>query len=164
MGLDMYLTKKTFIGANYEHMGVGGTIDITIKDSPVNIKFNRVKSVSEHVGYWRKANQIHNWFVENVQGGEDDCREHSVTRQDFETLLECVNIVLNAKGTPEESSVIENTLPPTEGFFFGSTNIDSWYWEDLELTKEILSDVLAEIDEDSKNPNVWVDYYYSSSW
>jgi hypothetical protein len=164
MGLDMYLTKKTYIGANYEHRGVSGKIDITIKDSPININFNRVRSISEQVGYWRKANQIHNWFVDNVQNGEDDCREHSVIREDFHNLLETVNLVLNAKGTPEESSVIADNLPPTEGFFFGSTEIDEWYWTDLELTKQTVSDVLAEMDEDSKNPDMWADYYYSSSW
>jgi hypothetical protein len=164
MGLDMYLTKKTYIGANYEHRGVSGKIDITIKDSPININFNRVRSISEQVGYWRKANQIHNWFVDNVQNGEDDCREHSVIREDFENLLKSVNLVLNAKGTPEESSVIADNLPPTDGFFFGSTEIDEWYWTDLELTKQIVSDVLAEMDEDSKNPDMWADYYYSSSW
>jgi hypothetical protein len=164
MGLDMYLTKKTFIGANYEHRGVSGKIDLTIKDSPVNINFNRVSYISENVGYWRKANQIHNWFVYNVQNGEDDCREYMVSRQDFENLLETINLVLNAKGTPEESSVIKEHLSPTEGFFFGSTQIDEWYWEDLETTKQIVSDVLAEMDEDGKNPDSWVDYYYTSSW
>ena len=164
MGLDMYLTKKTFIGANYEHRGVSGKIDLTIKDSPVNINFNRVSYISENVGYWRKANQIHNWFVYNVQNGEDDCREYMVSRQDFENLLETINLVLNAKGTPEESSLIKEHLSPTEGFFFGSTQIDEWYWEDLETTKQIVSDVLAEMDEDGKNPDSWVDYYYTSSW
>ena len=164
MGLDMYLTKKTFIGANYEHRGVSGKIDLTIKDSPVNINFNRVSYISENVGYWRKANQIHNWFVYNVQNGEDDCREYMVSRQDFENLLEIINLILNAKGTPEESSVIKEHLSPTEGFFFGSTQIDEWYWEDLETTKQIVSDVLVEMDEDAKNPDSWVDYYYTSSW
>ena len=164
MGLDMYLTKKTFIGANYEHRGVSGNIDLTIKGSPVNINFNRVSYISEQVGYWRKSNQIHNWFVYNVQNGEDDCREYMVSRQDFENLLETINLVLNAKGTPEESSVIKEHLSPTEGFFFGSTQIDEWYWEDLETTKQIVSDVLAEMDEDGKNPDSWVDYYYTSSW
>lgn len=164
MGLDMYLTKKTFIGANYEHRGVSGKIDLTIKDSPVNINFNRVSYISENVGYWRKANQIHNWFVYNVQNGEDDCREYMVSRQDFENLLETINLVLNVKGTPEESSLIKEHLSPTEGFFFGSTQIDEWYWEDLETTKQIVSDVLAEMDEDGKNPDSWVDYYYTSSW
>ncbi len=164
MGLDMYLTKKTYIGANYEHRGVSGNIDIAIKDSPININFNRVRNVSEDVGYWRKANQIHRWFVENVQDGEDDCGEYTVSRQDFHNLLETVNLVLNAKGTPEESSVIADNLPPTDGFFFGSTQIDEWYWEDLEKTKQIVSDVLAEMDEDSKNDSTWTNYYYSSSW
>ena len=164
MGLDMYLTKKTYIGANYEHRGVSGKIDITIKDSPVNINLNRVSSISEHVGYWRKANQIHRWFVENVQDGEDDCREYNVSRQDFQNLLEVVNTVVASEGTPEESSVIQEILPPSSGFFFGSTEVDSWYWEDLETTKNIVSKILAEMDEDAKNPDVWVDYYYSSSW
>jgi len=164
MGLDMYLTKKTYIGAKYEHRGVNGNIDITIKDSPINVNFNRVSSISEDVGYWRKANQIHRWFVENVQDGEDDCREYSVSRQDFQNLLETVNLVLNAKGTPEESSVIEENLPPREGFFFGSTKIDPYYWDDLEMTKQIVSDVLTEMEEDGKNENAWIDYYYSSSW
>ena len=27
----------------------------------------------EEVGYWRKANAIHGWFVRNVQNGKDDC-------------------------------------------------------------------------------------------
>lgn len=34
----------------------------------------------EDVGYWRKANQIHNWFVQNVQGGEDDCGIYEVSQ------------------------------------------------------------------------------------
>jgi hypothetical protein len=25
-----------------------------------------------YVGYWRKANAIHRWFVEHVQDGNDD--------------------------------------------------------------------------------------------
>lgn len=164
MGLDMYLTKKTFIGANYEHRGVSGKVDLTIKDSPVNINLNRVTYISEEVGYWRKANQIHNWFVQNVQNGEDDCRDHRVSREDLQNLLQTVNLVLNAKGTPEESSIIEENLPPTEGFFFGTTEINEWYWDDLEATKQIVSDVLAEMDIDAKNNESWIDYYYASSW
>lgn len=44
--------------------------------------------IIDQVGYWRKANHIHNWFVENVQDGEDDCRYHGeVTKEDLEELL-----------------------------------------------------------------------------
>jgi hypothetical protein len=80
MGLDMYLTKKTYIGAEYQHRKVAGTVSITINDKPVNIQFNRISEISERVGCWRKANHIHRWFVENVQGGEDDCDEYEINR------------------------------------------------------------------------------------
>lgn len=164
MGLDMYLTKRIYIGAEYEHQKVEGKIDITIKGQPVNINFNRVQTIVEKVGYWRKANQIHNWFVQNVQDGEDDCKEYSVTRDQFQSLLDDVNTVLNAKGTPEEEGAIEDLLPPTEGFFFGSTETDEWYWRDLEDTKKLITEILSEIEEDEKNSQMWVDYYYQSSW
>ena len=164
MGLDMYLTKKTYIGAQYEHIGVKGKIDITIKDTPVNINFNRVQSIVEIVGYWRKSNQIHNWFVQNVQDGEDDCKEYRVSREQFQSLLDDVNAVLSARDTPEEKGAIEDLLPPTSGFFFGSNEIDDWYWGDVENTEHLIESVLAEMDEDAKNSESWVDYYYQSSW
>lgn len=164
MGLDMYLTKRTYVGAEYEFREVGGSIDITIKGEPLNINFNRVQTIIEKIGYWRKANQIHNWFVQNVQDGEDDCMEHRVSREQFQSLLDDVNTVLNARDTPEEKSAIEDLLPPTSGFFFGSNEIDDWYWQDVETTKHLIQSVLDEMDEDEKNSESWVDYYYQSSW
>lgn len=164
MGLDMYLTKRIYIGAEFEHQKVEGKIDLTIKGQPVNINFNRVQTIVERVGYWRKANQIHNWFIDNVQDGEDDCKEYSVSREQFQSLLDDVNTVLNAKGTPDEEGAIEDLLPPKSGFFFGSTEIDEWYWRDLEDTKHLIEKILVEMDEDAKNPESWVDYYYQSSW
>jgi len=164
MGLDMYLTKKTYIGAEYEHREVAGKIDLTIKGQPVNINFNRVQTIVEKVGYWRKANQIHNWFVQNVQNGDDDHGEHSVSREQFQSLLDDINTVLKAKDTPEEEGAIEDLLPPTSGCFFGSTEIDEWYWKDLEDTKDLIEKLLVEMDEDEKNEHLWVDYYYEASW
>jgi len=32
-------------------------------------------------------------------------------------------------------------LPPSEGFFFGSSDIDDYYWQDLEYTVEQLKDI-----------------------
>ena len=54
MGLDMFLIKSKKMK--------GLSLDKFFEDGDF-----------EDVGYWRKANQIHNWFVHNVQGGEDDC-------------------------------------------------------------------------------------------
>jgi len=76
MGLDMYLKKRTYVGANYDHNNVKGSIYLTVgkncKELPIQL--NRVSYIEENVGYWRKANHIHAWFVENVQNGVDDCK------------------------------------------------------------------------------------------
>ena len=164
MGLDMYLVKKTYLGAHHDVSEIKGNIEVTIKGVSANIDFNRVESITERMGYWRKANQIHHWFVENVQGGEDDCGSYRVSKEQFESLLQDVQTVLAAKGTDGESSVITAFLPPHDGFFFGDILISEWYWDDLEHTREIIQTVLTEIERDEKTSHIWTDYHYQSSW
>ena len=52
----------------------------------------------EEVGYWRKANAIHKYFVDTLQDGEDDCRQSFVDKETFEDLHEkCRSIVKSAE-------------------------------------------------------------------
>lgn len=37
---------------------------------------NKIKIIYE-VAYWRKANHIHNWFVQNIQDGIDDLLDYA---------------------------------------------------------------------------------------
>lgn len=141
----MYLTKRVYVGANYEHNQVKGKIEISKNGKPVQVKLNNVSAIVEQVGYWRKANQIHNWFVQNVQDGEDNCAEYYVSIDQLKQLRETCIAALVTKNA--------DLLPPTEGFFFGSTEIDQFYWDDLKETVEILAD----LDENA-------DYYYNASW
>lgn len=52
----------------------------------------------KEIAYWRKANAIHRWFVDNVQNGTDDCHIHNECTQEILkellTLLEKFGIVL----------------------------------------------------------------------
>lgn len=160
----MFLTKKHYIGANNTYRNVTGKIDIKINGVPMNINFNRVSEISEQVGYWRKANQIHNWFVRNVQDGEDDCKEYWVTKEKLQLLLSAVNTVLDSKGTTNESAVTTEWLPPTNGFFFGSQDIDRYYWEDLEYTKNIITEILQSLEDSDEHASVPPGFYYQASW
>src|ERR1700680_333929 len=112
MGLDMYLTKKTYVGANWEHRNVEGKIIITkSKDNePIKINFKRVSYIEEGVGYWRKANQIHKWFVDNVQDGTDDCGTYSVSDEKLQELLSVCKKV--------KESVIMKDGAVTNGYIF----------------------------------------------
>ena len=100
--------------------------------------------------YWRKANQIHKWFVDNVQRGVDDCGDYYVSHEKLQPLLDLVNRAL-AERNP-------TLLSPQGGFFFGSTDIDEWYWQDLKNTKTKLERIFA-LPEMSK-----LSFYYTSSW
>lgn len=86
MGLDMYLTRKVYVGAEYEHRKVTGKVEIKVGKEKLNIDFHKISEISEKVGYWRKANQIHSWFVKNVQDGEDNCQEAYVSKEQLEEL------------------------------------------------------------------------------
>lgn len=103
MGLDMYLTRKIYVGANYEWNNVTGTIDLKRKGTPLPIILNKVIEITQEGIYWRKANAIHKYFVEHVQDGEDDNKEYYVSREDLRELQKiCKEIIdtVKIKNTP----------------------------------------------------------------
>jgi hypothetical protein len=156
MGLDMYLSKKTYV-KQWEHKGDENfQVEVTKKGEPVShIKSERISYVEEEVGYWRKSNQIHNWFVQNVQDGTDDCGTYFVSEEQLEELLELCKKVL------DNNELADELLPSTDGFFFGSTNYDEWYFKDLTNTVEIIETLLSERNEGGYLDG---DLYYRSSW
>lgn len=150
MGLDMYLTRETYF-MRYGDM----QFDL---DFGYNTDPEKVMSITEEVGYWRKCNQIHFWFVENVQDGNDDCGRYNVDISQLEELLDAVNMVL------KDPSKSEHLLPTQAGFFFGSTEYDDYYIDDLVYTKNMLEEIIAKENSLPDLDQIWVSFYYSSSW
>lgn len=186
MGLDMYLYKKHYIGNKWrepkKQVKVRVPKDqegVTFKASP--IKNARVSEITEEVAYWRKANQIHAWFVKNVQDGKDDCGEYYVSKEKLQELLDTCQTVLkasklvkgkvgrgwryeNQKRVPiiedgrliKDPSVAKELLPAQEGFFFGGTDYDDYYLQDIKDTIKALKKLVLEDDASG--------FYYHSSW
>ncbi len=165
MGLDMYLHAKKYVEKiNWQALQNNDELSYDSPEAVFPLWNNIVETAGMkdvavdiygvHVevtcAYWRKANQIHAWFVKNVQGGEDNCGEYYVSHEKLKSLLDLVNKAL-AERDP-------NLLPPQAGFFFGGTDIDEWYWQDLKNTKAKLDRVFA-LPEMSK-----LSFYYTSSW
>ena len=95
--------------------------------------------------YWRKANQVFDWFNRNCANNAiENCVPVPVSTYDLTNLLKDVNAVL------EDNSKSEELLPTTDGFFFGSTDYNEWYFDDLKYTKEKLEEVLCDITEDDE--------------
>lgn len=145
MGLDMYLSAKRYMWYNETELKdqLGAPIDL-----PEGIK---VEEVTVQAAYWRKANQIHKWFVDNVQEGKDDCGTYDVERSQ---LLELIGL---CKQIQADGKQAEELLPSRSGFFFGSTEYDEYYMHDINSTVIQLERALT-LDEKQ-----WC-FQYHASW
>jgi hypothetical protein len=150
MGLDMYLSaKKHFAKINWQALQANDELSYNSPEA-VYPKFNdlleltQLSNVATDIygatvevtcAYWRKANQVHAWFVKNVQGGNDNCGEYYVSQDKLKELRDLCQKALDNRDP--------NLLPPQDGFFFGGTDIDEWYWQDLKNTITQLDRVFA---------------------
>ena len=129
----MYLTAKKWFSKYDEEKKVSEEISNLFPD----LKGFKLDEVSFEVGYWRKANHIHDWFVKNIQDNNDDCGYYDVSVEQLKELLGLVEAVLDKPNKAKE------LLPTSEGFFFGGTNYDESYFEQLENTKEIINKIFG---------------------
>jgi len=136
MGLDMYLYRKP--------KTTKGKILCKIKNGRAD----------EEVGYWRKANHIHAWFVNECGQGIDKCQTIPVSQKKLIELLERLNRVQKS----HRKLIAEELLPPQGGFFFGRTDIDDDYWEGINESIKIISKVLKETDFETER------IVYQASW
>lgn len=165
MGLDMYLKyRKSMSGYDFtgndpkpynDVIEAAGLEAIATDHSPF-------AEIDVTAIYWRKANAIHGWFVNELGGGVDECQEIRVTRDDLVKLRE---LCFDAISVPAGSSMQEHAekiLPPTSGFFFGSYEIDEYYERDMKETISEIDRVLKALPKDGEGWN-W-SLYYQASW
>lgn len=158
MGLDMYLMER-----HREYVFEPKKKKLVAKAFPnINIGTDHAGmtvSIDTEVMYWRKENAIHKWFVENVQNGVDDCESYPVT---VDQLLALRN---TCKKVMDDHSTAYDLLPPANGFFFGSTDLDEYYFEGVERTYNELSAILIDYAVDKLKEGIYNrDFFYQSSW
>ena len=161
MGLDMYLYKKSFV-KNFSFDNPEKQYKVEVSRGGVlrtDIKPHRITQVVEEVGYWRKFNALHSWFVNNCGGGIDECQAIDVSEDDLRNLREVL-----VKVVENDFKTAEDDLPPAQGFFFGSDVVDDYYKECVIETINTIQDILNE-NEDIKDAGFYgSDFYYRASW
>jgi len=188
MGLDMYLNANSYV-SGYKHSAdenrelYGQAVDLFKVGKAIDPETPSL-TIEFTVAYWRKANAIHKWFVDNVQDGTDDCDTYDVTREQLAELRDlcrkAIEVAEIAKGQPVHSGttyysdgrVVDNLtegrailngetvaeiLPTQGGFFFGGTDYDEWYIQNLENTVAQLDRALA------NTPDAY-HFTYHGSW
>ena len=184
----MYAARRVYVKQwNHQSPNERYTVQIAKGDQPVSgVQPERISAIEEDVMYWRKANHIHGWFVDNVQNGVDDCKSYRVSWDKLRELLGVCKKVIKAsklvdgsiyEGTVydrdhpdgdvkrgpgkviEDATVAKKLLPTSSGFFFGSEEYDEAYLDDVKGTRDWAARMLA----DSK-AGVPGEIHYSSSW
>ena len=167
MGLDMYLSARLYVSEYsgddlkpaYEKLAKLKLPGLTIPRQYIQ-NFGSFE-LEVPVMYWRKANHIHQWFVDNCQDGEDDCRTADV---EIEKLRELAKLCSEVAASNTPAFAAEH-LPCSQGFFFGGTEYDKWYFDETRDTMQALDQLLADIDSGKLKAGYsgW-SFQYRSSW
>jgi hypothetical protein len=161
MGLDMYLYADRYIVSFGNEDDPDTKLSQVLKEFCPEMSNMEPHAVRFQIAYWRKANAIHKWFVDNVQDGVDDCGYYHVTEEQLAELYELVSELLKTK----DEDKAHELLPPTSGFFFGSDMVDDDYWSDLEDTLDQLTKIRKNLMMNAlKGKNFYMDFHYHSSW
>lgn len=183
----MYLNKKHYV-QNWDHNPPEKKFSFLIKKGgkPVDyIDTNKITYIEEQLAYWRKANQIHKWFIDNCAGGDGDRSTMYVSSEQLKELLDTCKKVLGASelidgkinngqqyqngawvdikvdGKYIKDATMAAVLLPTEsGFFFGGTDYDEYYIEDIKETIKVLEEELKK----QESKNYYPEYEYHASW
>ena len=160
MGLDMYLEARKYV-SGYSHRPLDEQNEYEevlasagLSKADLSSEASPFANISINVAYWRKANQIHAWFINTYAEGVDDCKPVYVgERYNLSVLRNLCQEVI------DDHSKAEELLPVSSGFFFGSDEYNEYYFQDIENTIEQLDKLLS-------NPKLaegW-DFIYQASW
>lgn len=111
----------------------------------------------EQVAYFRKVNFLHEWVEQNLNKGESTNCDYI----DF-SLEAMAGLVATCHRVLESPTKGQEILPTASGFFFGSTEYDDYYLDDVRSVAEALEAILKT--EAEADPPGSGRYAYFSWW
>ena len=134
MGLDMYLTGRKYVGGHWQ------------REKPVRKEDDHpIDSIEVALGYWRKHRNLHGFIVNTFADGADTCQDIELTKLDLYQIAKALRL---------------NTLPHTEGSFFGNEEIDEEEKEHSEEYAKQIDDAIKWLEAGDWERSV----YYKASW
>lgn len=102
----------------------------------LDIYLRKTRRDTEELGYFRKVNFLVSYFFSSDYSDYDNCRPLEISKEECEELVDRCKTVLEKRDT----NVSEELLPPVGGFFFGNTDIDDYYYEDVAEVKKVFEE------------------------
>ena len=158
MGLDMYLNVTRYL-SEYNEADKQKKEEL-FKLFPelkayANSTAQDIMAVKVHVGYWRNAYAIHNWFTEKTRKNEDDCTKYYVYPEHLMKLKSLCEQVL------ADNSLAQKLLPVNKNLPDSHIPDDEYYFDYLRNTVEIIDPVLTFERLWSQHLcGAWIEYHY----
>lgn len=145
-----YARKTTY--KSFSKFGKPSRVDETdypedlkiFSDYIYDINFKSVQTeISYQIGYFRKFNALHSYIVKTFADGIDNCQDIILYKEDVEQIKKVLDDVLNAHQQVEKAKEL---LPTQSGFFFGGTDYDEFYFEDVKDAADLMQNLLDNFD------------------
>lgn len=152
MGLDMYFYARKSTYKSFSKWDKPDSADETnypedlktFSDYIYDRNFKSVEAETRYqIGYFRKFNALHSYIVRTFANGIDNCQDIILYKEDVEQIKKVLDDVLNAHQQVEKAKEL---LPTQSGFFFGGTDYDEFYFEDVKDAADLMQSFLDNFD------------------
>lgn len=152
MGLDMYFYARKSTYKSFSKWDKPDRADETnypedlktFSDYIYDRNFKSVETeIRYQIGYFRKFNALHSYIVKTFAEGIDNCQDIILYKEDVEQIKKVLDDVLNAHQRVEKAKEL---LPTQSGFFFGGTDYDEFYFEDVKDAADLMQNFLDNFD------------------
>lgn len=152
MGLDMYFYARKTTYKSFSKWDKPDRADETnypedlktFSDYIYDRNFKSVQTViSYQIGYFRKFNALHSYIVKTFADGIDNCQDIILYKEDVEKIKRVLDDVLNVHQQAEKAKEI---LPTQSGYFFGGTDYDEYYFEEVKVAADLMQNLLDNFD------------------
>lgn len=145
-------------------MGLDQYIEIEVVHQTENTEKGRTVTErrDEELAYFRKVNFIQKFFEDKYE--IPDAESVPITKEDLQELADLCERVMDkfeewdgAKEALDSDDYIEppkhiqdyaaELLPTCDGFFFGSTDYDNWYFNDVKDTMNTIRELIQEVED-----------------
>ena len=137
-------------------------------DDEIRKHYGVDREYGAYSGYWRKFNALHGYICDTFADGVDECQVIPLTKANLKKILSVLKKtkkILDKHFEKDEKGAYSFTgnvkdipLQPRGGFFFGGTEIDEWYQDDVDESVKFFSNLVDTFD--SRNEVC----YYQASW
>ena len=145
-------------------MGLDQYIEIEVVHQTENVKKRRAVTErrDETLAYFRKVNFIQKFFEDKYEVPDDE--RVPITKEDLQGLADLCDRVMSkfeewdgAKEALDSDDYVEppkhiqdyadELLPTCDGFFFGSTDYDNWYFNNVKDVRDTVREILQEVED-----------------